>query len=461
MNLTPGTRLGPYAIVSKLGEGGMGEVYRGTDTRLGREVAIKVLPVATASASDALARFEREGRAIAALNHPNICTLFDVGTDEGQPYLVMELLAGASLHQVLAAGPLAIDTLVDHAIALADALQAAHARGIIHRDLKPANVFPTEQGTIKILDFGLAKADGDHHDEARTIDAALTGPGTTLGTLSYMSPEQLRGSTLDARTDLFSLGLVLYEMATGQRAFAGKTGAEVSAAILHEKPARPKRLRPEIPDKLEDIILKALEKDRDLRYQSAADLRGDLKRMKREVTESATPAISTTRSAALSTAPPSSSDAALAVGLVRRHPLAIGGLVVALVAAAIAAWWAAGRDAALPATRPEIALQALTIDGYAGHATISPDGRFIAYVRRDLTHSSVIVKQLSSNSEVVILPPSAEADCYAPSVTPDSSYVDVLVDARRNPEDQRFIVRVPFLGGTPRRIIERAASGLG
>ena len=455
-----GDRLGPYRVLEKLGVGGMGEVYRGTDTRLGREVAIKILPVATAS-SDALARFEREGRAIATLNHPNICTLFDVGSDAGRPYLVMELLAGATLHQVLAAGPLPVGALLDHAIALADGLQAAHARGIIHRDLKPANVFVTEQGTIKILDFGLAKADGDHHDEARTIDAALTGPGTTLGTLSYMSPEQLRGGAVDTRTDLFSLGLVLYEMATGQRAFGGKTGAEVSAAILHEAPVSPKSLRPEIPDKLEDIILKALEKDRDLRYQSAADLRGDLKRMKREVVEPGTPPISAMRPGAASTAPPSSSDAALAVGLVRRHPLAIGGLVVALVAAAVAAWWAAGRDAALPATRPEIALQALTIDGHAGHATISPDGRFIAYVRRDLTHSSVIVKQLSSNSEVVILPPSAEADYYAPSVTPDSSYVDVLVDARRNPEDERFIVRVPFLGGTPRRIIERAASGLG
>ena len=224
MSLAPGTRLGPYEVIESLGAGGMGEVYRGTDTRLGREVAIKVLPAATAASPDALARFEREGRAIAALNHPNICTLFDVGTDEGRPYLVMELLDGATLHQVLAAGPLPIRALIDHAIALADALHAAHARGIIHRDLKPANVFLTEHGTVKILDFGLAKADSDRHDEARTIEAALTGPGTTLGTLSYMSPEQLRGDAVDARSDLFSLGLVLYEMATGRRAFDGKTG---------------------------------------------------------------------------------------------------------------------------------------------------------------------------------------------------------------------------------------------
>ena len=205
MSLVPGTRLGPYIVASKLGEGGMGVLYRGTDTRLGREVAIKVLPVTAAVSPDALARFEREGRAIASLNHPNICTLFDVGTDGGQPYLVMELLSGASLHQVLAAGPLPAGTLVEHAIALADALHAAHARGIVHRDLKPANVFLTEQGAIKILDFGLAKADSDAVHDAPTIEAALTGPGTTLGTLSYMSPEQLRGAVVDGRSDLFRL----------------------------------------------------------------------------------------------------------------------------------------------------------------------------------------------------------------------------------------------------------------
>src|SRR5512145_1666498 len=214
MSLAPGMRLGPYAIASKLGEGGMGVVYRGTDTRLGREVAIKVLPVTAAASPDALARFEREGRAIASLNHSNICTLFDVGTDEGHPYLVMELLSGGSLQQVLGAGPLPIGALIDHAIALADALHAAHARGIIHRDLKPANVFLTEHGTIKILDFGLAKADSDYAHDTPTLEAALTGPGTTMGTLSYMSPEQLRGEVVDARSDLFSLGLVIYEMAT-------------------------------------------------------------------------------------------------------------------------------------------------------------------------------------------------------------------------------------------------------
>ena len=462
MNLARGARLGPYEVIESLGAGGMGVVYRGTDTRLGREVAIKVLPVATAASPEARARFEREGRAIAALNHPNICTLFDVGTADGHPYLVMELLDGATLHQTLASGPLPIPALIDHAIALADALHAAHARGIIHRDLKPANIFVTARDTVKILDFGLAKEDGDHGAEARTIDAALTGHGTTLGTLSYMSPEQLRGETLDARSDLFSLGLVLYEMATGKRAFHGKTTAEVSAAILHVQPARPLSVRPELPEKLDEIILKALERDRDLRYQSAVDLRADLKRLKRQTDES--PATSTvSRSPAATPPAPSSSDAALAVGLARRHPLAIVGVGVILLAVAGAAWWALGRNPSTPPAndRSAISLEALTLDGFVGHSTVSRDGRFIAYVRRDFTHSSVVVKQIGSNSDVVVMPPSAEANYFAPSITPDGSYVDVLVDAHRNPAEPRYIVRVPLLGGTPRRIVEGAASGLG
>jgi eukaryotic-like serine/threonine-protein kinase len=405
---------------------------------------------------DALARFEREGRAIAALNHPNICTLFDVGAADGRPYLVMELLAGATLHQVLAAGPLPILSLVDHAIALADALHAAHSRGIIHRDLKPANVFVTDQGTIKILDFGLAKADSDRQDETRMVEAALTGPGSTLGTLAYMSPEQLRGGALDARTDLFSLGLVVYEMATGRRAFAGTTFAEVSASILHEDPPRPVSVRGDLPPKLEEIILKALDKDRDLRYQSAADLRGDLKRLKR-ITEHGDPAPASAFRTAATAPPPSSSDAAVAVGLARRHPFALAAIALVVIGAAVATLWALRDRGTSSATTPDVSLQALTLDGQAGHATISPDGRFIAYVRRSGAGSSVVVKQLSSNSDVVIMEPAEGSQYYAPSVTPDGGYVDVLV---RRPSDPA-LVRVPFLGGTPRRIVNGAVSGIG
>jgi Tol biopolymer transport system component len=457
MSLAPGVRLGPYTIAFKLGEGGMGEVYRGTDSRLGREVAIKILPVTSAASPGALARFEREGRAIASLNHANICTVFDVGTEGGHPYLVMELLSGASLQQVLGNGPLPMEALIEHAIALADALHAAHARGIIHRDLKPGNVFLTEQGTIKILDFGLAKAANDPAHDTPTIEAALTGPGTTLGTLAYMSPEQLRGDVVDARSDLFSLGLVLYEMATARRAFTGKTYPEVSASILHDEPTAPRSLRPDLPDTLDGIILKLLEKDRDLRYQSAADLRGDLKRLRRRDGQGAAAASRTVRPAPA--APMQSrSDAALAVGLARRHPALLAAVALAAFGGA-ASWWFFDRGET-PRPGPELSIQPLTLNGRAGHATISPDGRFIAYVRRDGGESSLVVKQLSSNSEVVILPPSPGAIYDAPSVTPDGGFVDVLVRRRETPVARAVTLRVPFLGGAARRILEGAVSGI-
>ena len=266
----------------------MGEVYRAKDTRLGRFVAIKVLPASLMGDPDAQARFDREARAIAALNHPNICSIHDVGSVElpgahagRAPYLVMELLEGETLQQRLERGPIETAQLLDYAIALADALDAAHSRGLIHRDLKPANVFLTSRGIPKILDFGLAKSIDTAFDETRQVDQALTGLGTTVGTIAYMSPEQLRGEALDVRTDLFSLGLVLYEMATGQRAFTGATSAVVSAAILGSEPQAPRLVRPQVPSRVEDTILKTLEKDRALRCQSAAELRADLTRARR------------------------------------------------------------------------------------------------------------------------------------------------------------------------------------
>src|SRR5262245_7415059 len=263
----------------------MGEVYRAKDTRLDREVAVKVLPAASVGDVQAEARFDREARAIAALSHPNICSLYDVGRHDHQSFLVMELLEGETLHRRLAGGPLELGALVDHAINLADALDMAHGRGMLHRDLKPANLFLTTRGQIKILDFGLAKAldASNPADATRVAEGPLTGDGTAVGTMGYMSPEQLRGETIDARSDLFALGAVLYEMATGQRAFSGSTGAIVSHAILGEQPAAPRTIRSDLPIKLEETILKALEKDRDVRCQTAAELRADLKRVKRDL----------------------------------------------------------------------------------------------------------------------------------------------------------------------------------
>jgi tetratricopeptide (TPR) repeat protein len=279
-----GTRLGPYEIIAALGAGGMGEVYRARDTRLERDVAIKFLSEHLVDSSGARDRFQREARAVAALQHPNICVVHDVGeSPDGHAFIVMELLPGETLRQRLQRGPLELPAVVEIGAALADALHAAHSAGIVHRDIKPANIVLTERGP-KILDFGLAKSHASKVPDVRTAietRAFLTQAGDTVGTVAYMSPEQLRGDEVDARTDLFSLGLVLNEIATGQHAFAGSTSAAIGAAILHQEPAPPRSVRPDLPEGLEQIILKALEKDRDLRYQHASDMRADLQRVKR------------------------------------------------------------------------------------------------------------------------------------------------------------------------------------
>ena len=347
MNVTPGTRLGPYEILGLLGAGGMGEVYRARDTRLDRVVAIKVLPARLASSPHGLARFNREARAVAALNHPNICTIHDVGSGEagGVPYLAMELVEGETLHRRLRRGALPIHEIVDIAIAAADALDAAHAKGFIHRDIKPANIMLTPRGP-KILDFGLAKgtapAAAASYEVTQPIEAPLTDPGGTVGTVAYMSPEQLRGEEIDARSDLFSLGLVLYEMSTGQPAFAGPTPAMVSSAILHDAPPAPRTLRPDLPPPVEAVILKALEKDRTLRSQSASEIRADLKRFARTEAPAPTPAPIPPGAPAPAASSPSS-DAQLAAALVRRHRVAVLVAAVAFVAVvAGAAFWVRG-----------------------------------------------------------------------------------------------------------------------
>ncbi len=287
MTIAAGTHLGPYEIVAALGAGGMGEVYRARDVRLQRDVAVKVLPSRFVDTPQARERFQREARAVAALQHPHICTVHDVGeTSDGQTFLVLELLHGETLQQRLARGPIDLPSLVEIAGDIAAALDTAHRAGIIHRDIKPANIFLTAHGP-KILDFGLAKAAPRSEPAAsmqatQSAPAPLTDPGNTVGTAAYMSPEQLRGEDLDARTDLFSFGLVLYEMATGRAAFTGTTTAVITAAILHAQATPPRGIRRDLPDRLDDIILKAIEKDRSLRYQHAAELRADLQRLKRD-----------------------------------------------------------------------------------------------------------------------------------------------------------------------------------
>jgi len=456
-----GQTISHYRILDGVGGGGMGLVYRAEDIKLGRQVALKFLPEDSAKNPAALGRFEREARAASALEHPNICPIYEFGEHQGQPFLVMQLLDGQTLGELISAAapgksPLDFDKLVDLALQIAEGLEAAHRQGIIHRDIKPANIFVTSQGQAKILDFGLAKLAGasargddsgrafDDGDDAEKLpleiapeascEPFLSRTGVAMGTAGYMSPEQVRGEKLDARTDLFSFGSVLYEMATGKRTFSGSTGPGLREAILNQKPSQVRQLNPNLPGKLETIIGRALEKDREARYQAASEMRADLARLKHEMEASRAP---------------------------RWWAVASGAVVMLLIGGTVL--WLAERQGS-PQTPSDLKLHQLTVNSSENPVTggaISPDGKYLAYTDARGMH----IKQIGSDESHSVVQPeefkSGEVNWDTPVWFPDSK--QFFVNAHPASENQSAwssrtssIWMVSVLGGTPRKLRDHA-----
>lgn len=439
-----GRRVGPYQIEGILGAGGMGSVYRARDTRLGRAVAVKFLSGPFSHTGPALERFQREAQAISALNHPNVCTVYDIGEEKGHPYLVMELLEGQTLKQRIAAGRCSNDELISIGRFVCDGLEAAHALGMVHRDVKPANIFLTNRGIVKILDFGLAKAmsaagsEGVTPEAGPVADQTLTTPGTTIGTISYMSPEQVRGASIDGRTDLFSLGVVLYEMAAGAQPFRGESQNMTFDAILNQRPRPPRSLNAALEPDLERIILRALEKDPAMRYQTASDMGADLARAKRELES---------QSNAMQQSAPKRSR--------RRDAYIAAAAVMASLIAGGVRYFLTSKP---PATSSSEYVQITDFNDSASAPALSPDGRMVTFIRGGdyfLSRGQIYVKLLPNGESVRLT--NDDTLKYGPVFTPDGSRIAYTSTIPGQTTWDTWTV--PVLGGPATRLLPNA-SGL-